>query len=632
MILKWKSIKSSDTYVITNFCTKIEWSGADTQASRTVEFDLVNSPHDPEIKRPHILLGDIITLTTDDGKVRFIGRVTSYEKSSEVGTVTITAKDYMHNMINSKASYKFKNKTPEYITRAVCKDIGITVGKLATTKKKIAKYLPSDMSYYDIIIKAYQMVSGKTKKLYMPVMDGTNFTIIQKGKIIKDFALKDDVDIYKSSVTKNIDSMVNKVVVYNKKNQKIGTLTQKNWVKNYGYYQTTESADNKKEKVNYYTKKGKKKTKSKSVAAKSLSASMQAKAKKDLKGPEQSATLDCVGHIGCVSGRGIRVIDHLTGLTSTYWIKSDKHTWENGHHTMELELSFKNSMENVQYNKYQAQKNNSSSSSGGSEGGDGSYYYVSTGHKYPAVFTSYGTYYHNPTHKSWTKGSFGKNYAYKTVAGPLCFGGKYVKIEGTGTKWDGKVVHVSDSGKGADGKYFHKENGRWHFDVCEKTWNEAAAFGRHNGTVTVMKKKHRASGYTGGKFAWPCHGKIMANVGVRRKWDPYDKGPSHHNPYGGHEGMDIAVSFGTEIHAAAAGTVTLAGRYGGYGNCVIINHGGGLTTLYGHNSSLCCHRGQHVKKNQVIAKAGSTGFSSGVHCHFQVELHGIVRKPLSYLK
>lgn len=632
MRLKWKSYKTKESYIITNYCTKVEWSGADTQASRTVEFELANSPHDPEMKRPNIVLGDIITLSTDDKKVRFVGRVTSYEKTSEVGTVQITAKDYMHNMIQSKGSYKFKNKTPEYITKALCKDMNISVGNLATTKKKIAKYLPSEMSYYDMVIKAYQMVSSKTKKKYMPVMDGTKFCVIEKGKIIKDFALKDNVDIYKTSITKNIDDMVNKVVVYNKKNQKIGTLKKPEWVKQYGLYQSTESADDKKEKVTYYTKKGKKKSKSKSVAAKSLSSSMKKKAKNDLKGAEQTATLECVGHVGCVSGRGVRVIDHVTGLTSTYWIKSDKHTWENGHHTMELELSFKNSMETVQYNKYQAEKKKSSSS-GGDYGGSGSYYYVTTGHKYPAVFTSYGIYYHNPTHKSWTKGSYGKNYAYKTVAGPTCFGGKYVKISGTGTKWDGKVVHVSDSGKGADGKYFHKENGRWHFDVCEKTWNEAAAFGRHNGTVTVMKrKKRKASKYTGGKFAWPCHGKIMANVGVRRKWDPYDKGPSKHNPYGGHEGMDIAVNYGTKIHAAASGTVTLAGRYGGYGKCVIINHGGGLTTLYGHNSSLLVHKGQKVKKNQVIAKAGSTGFSSGVHCHFQVELHGIVRKPLSYLK
>lgn len=70
---------------------------------------------------------------------------------------------------------------------------------------------------------------------------------------------------------------------------------------------------------------------------------------------------------------------------------------------------------------------------------------------------------------------------------------------------------------------------------------------------------------------------------------------------------------------------------GGYGNAVMIDHGGGLVTLYGHNSSLAVYNGQQVAKGQTIAYAGSTGYSTGPHCHFEVRIHGEVTDPMDYL-
>ena len=86
------------------------------------------------------------------------------------------------------------------------------------------------------------------------------------------------------------------------------------------------------------------------------------------------------------------------------------------------------------------------------------------------------------------------------------------------------------------------------------------------------------------------------------------------------------------VPAAASGTVIMAQTYGGYGKCVMIDHGGGLVTLYGHNSSLVVSKGQTVTKGQTIAKAGSTGQSTGSHCHFEVRLNGSTTSPLSYVQ
>lgn len=126
-----------------------------------------------------------------------------------------------------------------------------------------------------------------------------------------------------------------------------------------------------------------------------------------------------------------------------------------------------------------------------------------------------------------------------------------------------------------------------------------------------------------GAFMWPCSGPITSYYGWRTH--PIFRTKRYHS------GMDIAVDTGTPIHAAASGTVIYSGWMGGYGYCVMISHGGGLVSLYGHNSSLAVGEGQRVSQGQVIAYAGSTGYSTGPHCHFEVRVHGEVTDPLNYL-
>ena len=100
---------------------------------------------------------------------------------------------------------------------------------------------------------------------------------------------------------------------------------------------------------------------------------------------------------------------------------------------------------------------------------------------------------------------------------------------------------------------------------------------------------------------------------------------------GYHTGLDIANSYGTPIYAADGGTVVTAGWKGGYGYCVIIDHGNGEQTLYGHNSKLLVSVGQKVAKGAQIAKMGSTGNSTGNHCHFEIRINGKQVNPLSYV-
>lgn len=100
--------------------------------------------------------------------------------------------------------------------------------------------------------------------------------------------------------------------------------------------------------------------------------------------------------------------------------------------------------------------------------------------------------------------------------------------------------------------------------------------------------------------------------------------------YTGHTGIDIGVGMNNPVYAAASGTVIVAGSYGGYGKAVVIDHGSGLSTLYGHNDSVSVSVGQNVSRGQVIASSGNSGWSTGPHLHFEVREHGVYVDPMSY--
>lgn len=98
-----------------------------------------------------------------------------------------------------------------------------------------------------------------------------------------------------------------------------------------------------------------------------------------------------------------------------------------------------------------------------------------------------------------------------------------------------------------------------------------------------------------------------------------------------HKGMDFAVPYGTDVRSAAIGTVIFAGQRGGYGNCVIISHGNGLATLYGHLSQILVQTNEQVKVNQVIAKSGNSGRSTGPHLHYEVHKNNTPVNPKLFL-
>ena len=131
--------------------------------------------------------------------------------------------------------------------------------------------------------------------------------------------------------------------------------------------------------------------------------------------------------------------------------------------------------------------------------------------------------------------------------------------------------------------------------------------------------------YTGGAFTWPCPSSTRITSDYGTRVSPTSGASSNH------KGIDIGAAGGADIVAAANGTVTTAAYSSSAGNYVMIDHGGGLYTVYMHASALLVSPGQTVSAGEVIAKVGSTGISTGNHLHFGVSLNGSYVSPWSYL-
>lgn len=125
------------------------------------------------------------------------------------------------------------------------------------------------------------------------------------------------------------------------------------------------------------------------------------------------------------------------------------------------------------------------------------------------------------------------------------------------------------------------------------------------------------------QFAWPVRGPITSPFGMRV--DPVT------GQYQLHSGIDIGADYGVPITASADGNVIYAGWYGGYGNAIIIDHGGGWSTLYAHCSSMYVTVNQAVRQGQVIGAVGATGWATGPHLHFEIRRNGVPLDPLSKL-
>ncbi len=328
--------KSGTKYDITNAVTKVEWSGSASSAARQLSVDYINAPYD-HFNFPAISTGDAVAFSYGQEGEVFYGQFFGSEKSSAVGTITFTAYDMMKNLLESTGQYNFKNTTAEAIAQQVCADAQIPlrsvngVPSIYATGVNIASMLCDNMTLYDIIMAAYTKAHKITGDKYFPMIYKRGLGVYKTEWIVKGLVLSDSTNLMEADIQETMDSIVNKVKIYDDKGMQIGEVSDADSLSLFGTFQQIYKEE---EGVNPQT------------AAKNLLAVK----------PTQTIKITSVGDVNCLSCYFVKVSDATTGLSGKYWISSDKHTWENGSYTMELELTFDSIMDEKESTKEEEEK------------------------------------------------------------------------------------------------------------------------------------------------------------------------------------------------------------------------------------------------------------------------------------
>jgi hypothetical protein len=304
---------------ISQFVSSVSWGGSKAEVARKLEISVVNAPLDNNISPPKIELAGTLYLIDDDNKTElFRGFVVEREASSTTGTVTYTAYDLLFYTTKSNATYNFSAKTAEAITKAVCDDLKIPVGELATTGLS-QKLIAQNKSIYEIIMQAYTQAYQQNGKQYHVTAKKGKLNVEEMGKLACAIELTEDSNIISSNYRESLNNMVNKVKIYDSNGKLVQVVQKDADVVKYGVFQQVYTKESGKDPV---------------TTAKSM-----------FKGVEKTFTLECINYNGAITGASVIVRDSSTGLSGLVWIDSDTHTWSDGVATMSLTVTLKQMMD-----------------------------------------------------------------------------------------------------------------------------------------------------------------------------------------------------------------------------------------------------------------------------------------------
>lgn len=326
---------------ITHLVEHCTWSGSRIQAARKLEFTYVQEPRDPNWPIYPVGVGETIKAYSEDGDLQFVGNIYATERKTSSSNVAVTCYDNMFILSKSKTTRKFTNMTAEDITKAVCAEMGIKVGNLAPTGEKLT-FIANDKSGYQIILMAYTEASKKTGKKYQSMMEGDELDVIEKGSLIEGLVIDQYRNITDSTFKESIENMINKVMIVDDKGNLIKYESNDDHIKKYSMIQAVY-------------KEGKNKN-------------TQEEVKAIFKGPERSGVIDCLGDYDALSSYSVEIRDIITELSGQFWIKSDTHTFQDGQHTMKLEIEFENLMTEEKVDHSQEEKGTKKKGKGTSSG------------------------------------------------------------------------------------------------------------------------------------------------------------------------------------------------------------------------------------------------------------------------
>nr|DAG51420.1 MAG TPA: 43 kDa tail protein [Caudoviricetes sp.] len=430
---------------ISDLVSKVTIQGDYTQGARRLDCSYMASSLDSNIPIAQIQEFNFMYFYQDN-KLVFMGTIYEISKDSSNNLITFYAYDEGVRTLKTKATYNFVDKTVTEIVNIIVKEFNIPCESFIKSDIKITKIFLSQ-TLYDIFMSIYTIVSQSTGKKYMLewTVEG-KMRIVEKGIITLDVAFEEGYNLMNSSYTVNLDNIINRIAIYDEAYNYIKDVRDEESIKLYGIFQDAIKQTN------------------------NTDATEEAKSK--LKGVERKCTLSGFGDYTCITGRGVKVKDTYTGLIGLFYIDADTHTWENGIYSIDLELNFKNIMNEVDKSEAEITNTDEVKQEGTT---------VVGGKEVDAEFTAYYPY--NDSMQGGYYDAQGNKLDPKklTCAAPkeLAFGTK-IQVKGTGTSRDNLVYKVTDRG-GA----IKIVNGVYKFDLLMATKEECLAFGRRKGKALI---------------------------------------------------------------------------------------------------------------------------------------------------
>jgi hypothetical protein len=314
------SIKNSKgNYDITKLVESTTMSGDYQQCARTLGFSPVSSYTDKNIPVVAFELGSLVRLE-NDSKTLFEGFIFERQKDTGSSIINNTCYDRGIYLKRNEGTYKFKNTTPEAITRRLCSDFGIQMGSLASTGIKISRNFIG-VSLYKIIQTAYTLASEQNGKHYIIRFSGSKLNVFEKKINNETLIIEGGSNLMSASTTESISNMINQVAIYNAEDKLIGTIKDADAIKLYGLMQS-------------YIKQ----SKGEDVSQKAKNLILD-------NGISQKISIDNLGNHACLTGGTVVVREPYTGIYGLFYIDSDIHTWKKGQYYNKLTLNFKNIMD-----------------------------------------------------------------------------------------------------------------------------------------------------------------------------------------------------------------------------------------------------------------------------------------------
>ena len=300
----------------------ITWSGDYKQCARALKFTLAASAAPQGLPDVPVPPGAAVAFS-DGGRLLFDGFVVSRQKNTGQNFVTVTCYDRGFYLAHNQAVKQYTNQTPESITRGLCGEFGIKVGKVAAAGVPVTRNFIG-VSLYQIIQTAYTLAARENGKAYQLRFSGRELDVLEIDKNDETLVIEPGVNLQSAAMSDSIEGTVTRAAVYDKNNRLVQTIDNAELLLLYGVIQRiVKQADGK---------------------------DAGAEARKLLadNGLKQTMTVECLGNLQNITGNTVAVYEPYTGIYGLFWITSDVHTWKNGQYYNRLTLSVKRLMDEVE--------------------------------------------------------------------------------------------------------------------------------------------------------------------------------------------------------------------------------------------------------------------------------------------